>query len=687
MNSDNPIFIEASHDGEKLIFGLRHQHDTVWNYEDVRVPMSYIGERCHEMISRINVLSRTGEQGQLMSSLITMGRQLCDMLIPAQFKEILGEGKGNHLFLTIDEHLVHIPWELLCVGDQFLCEQFNMGRMVKIKQKINISSDRQINDPVRLWIVCAPHTDLKKTGWEGDEICRQVDKINMEAGVSIWASLDIEKSCLDIKNNIKSYDFIHYAGHGKYDDLEPGKSGWRLIDGTFTANDIDSIAGGMPMPAMVFSNACQSARTEQWDKQHQMNQDSFGLVNSFILSGVKHFIGPFWEIPDEPASQFSILVYRFLTSGNSIGQAIRLAREEMKQISPSDASFASYVLYGDPSIRYFKPKALSDTLSETIQKNEKLVTRASFSGQQKSNTDINSDRKIKKFNWFWIIIVAAILLMGVGTFLVDWQYQTSEQLSPEQIHAFMTLEKAKDDEIDRLIHEINSKMDAKKLEFESVSTDQWTSLPLKIAIVVGDSLRSFMNQGLDEMVASAIENELLNFSRVRVLDRTALETIIREYRLILSQLIDQKQKIKPSLLPVDLFLDIRIRILNSGNKTIHTVVMRLKKTKTGEIIFKQEIPIDIADFIYHQEMASKLIEFLQKRFPVRARVINKSIQYVVLNIGFDMGVRSHMYFCADQTDIVIQINEVSRERSNGILFRGKNLPDIDTKMVQCNPQP
>jgi len=686
MNSDNPIFIEASHDGEKLIFGLRHQHDTVWNYEDVRVPMSFIGERCHEMIHQINILSRTGEQWQLMSSLITMGRQLCDMLIPAQFKEILGDAKGNHLCLTIDEYLVHIPWELLCVSDQFLCEQFNMGRLVKIKQKINISSNRQINDPVRLWIVCAPHTDLKNTGWEGDEICRQVDKINMECGVSIWASLDSEKSCLDIKNNIKSYDFIHYAGHGKYDDLEPGKSGWRLIDGTFTANDIDSIAGGRPMPAMVFSNACQSARTEQWDKQHQMNQASFGLVNSFIRSGVKHFIGPFWEIPDEPASQFSILMYRFLTGGNSIGQAIRLAREEMKRISPSDASFASYVLYGDPSIRYFKTKPLSGTLSETIQKNEKLVTRSTFSGQQKSKSDISSVSKTKNFNCFWPIIVAVILLMIVGVFLSD-QQQPHDQLSPEQIFAFMKLEKAKDDEINRLIHEINSKIDAKKFEFESVSTDQWTSMPLKIAIVVGDSLRSFMNQGLDEMVASAIENELLNVSRVRVLDRTALETIIREYRLILSQLIDQKQKIKPSLLPVNLFLDIRIRMLDSGNKKIHTVVMRLKKTKTGEIIFKQEIPIDIDDFIYHQEMASMLIEFLQKRFPVRARVMNKSRKYVVLNIGFDIGVRTQMSFCADQTDIVIQINEVSREKSNGILFRGKNLPDIDTKMVQCNPHP
>jgi CHAT domain-containing protein len=687
MDYSSNIYIDASHNGEKLIIGLRHQHDTVWNYEEVIVSMPYIEERCQELIHQINISSRTGDQQQLMSSLISMGSQLCDMMIPSHLKEKLRNTKGDHLFLTIDEHLVHIPWELLCVGEQFLCEQFSMGRSVKIKQKISISNDRKINAPVRLWIVCAPHKDLEKTGWEGNEICYQMDKINMEQGLSIVASLDIEKTCQEIKNNIKSYDFVHYAGHGKYDCLQPGKSGWRLIDGTFTADDIDSIAGGMPMPALVFSNACQSARTEQWHNQHHMDYDSFGLVNSFIRSGVKHFIGPFWEIPDEPASEFSILVYRFLTNGNTIGQAIKLARKSMKQTNPSDASFASYVLYGDPSIQYFKNTDQPDSCTEKSTKNKKPAIRSILSNQQSTAADANPPKQNTYSSRMWPIIVIIMLLI-FGKYVFYSHQETNQSLSPDQIYAFMKLEKAKDDEIDRLIHEINSKMNAQSIEFEEVSKDQWTSMPLRIAIVVGDSLRSFVNQGLDEMVASAVENELMDCSRIRVLDRTALETIIREYRLILSQLVDQKQKIRPSLLPVDLFLDIRINILVSGSKKKYNVVMRLKKTRTSEIIFKQEIPIDISDFIYHQKIASNLIAFIRKKYPIRARVVHKTNQSVSLNVGLDMGVHLQMSFCLDKSsDIEIRINEVFKEKSNGMLIAGKNLPGFGTKMVQCSPQP
>ena len=684
MNSHNAITIDASHNGEKLVFGLRHHQAAIWNYEDLIVSMSDIENSCHEMINEINISSRSGKQAELMKTLKTKGRQLCDTLIPTHFKELLRNTKEDHLLLSIDEHLVHIPWELLCVDEQFLCEKFSMGRSVKIKPKIPHTCERNINKPIRLWIVCPPNKDLTKTGWEGNEICRQVDAINKKQGTTILAYLDIEKTPQDLKRDIKEYDFIHYVGHGDYDLHTPGKSGWPLIDSRFTADDIDAIAGGSPMPAMVFSNACQSTRTEKWHKQNQMNQDSFGLANSFLRSGVEHFIGPFWEIPDEPASQFSIWVYHFMSQGKTIGQSIKLARKTMKQKNPYDASFASYVLYGDPRRQYFNTIDKPGTPLDTTKQTEKSVIR---SNQQSSSTNVNTTHYGAFPNRFWLLIVLVVFLSVFGKYLFYSHKQTDDFLSPEQIYAFMKLEKEKDDEIDRLIHEINSKMNEQNLEFETVSKDQWTSKPLRISIVVCDSLRSFMNQGLDDMVASAVENELLDFPRVRVLDRTELETIIREYRLILSQLVDSKQRIKPTLLPVDLFLDIRVRVLYSENRKSYIIVKRLKKTRTSEIIFKQEIPIDINDFVYYQQIGSNLIEFIQKQFPIRAKVDNYTNQYVSLNIGFDMGVRSQMNFCTDKpSDIVIQINEVFKEKSNGILSAGKILPEIDTKMVQCNPK-
>ena len=80
------------------------------------------------------------------------------------------------------------------------------------------------------------------------------------------------------------------------------------------------------MPALIFSNACQSARTEEWTLREYFQEEIFGLANAFVLAGVKHYIGTFWEILDEPSSKFALEFYKNLISGMTIGEAIRKAR-------------------------------------------------------------------------------------------------------------------------------------------------------------------------------------------------------------------------------------------------------------------------------------------------------------------------------------------------------------------------
>ena len=75
--------------------------------------------------------------------------------------------------------------------------------------------------------------------------------------------------------------------------------------------------------------ACQTGQTEEWRLQEDYEERIFGLANAFLLSGVQHYIGTFWEIPDEAGSYFAICFYKSIAEGVSVGEAVRIARREL----------------------------------------------------------------------------------------------------------------------------------------------------------------------------------------------------------------------------------------------------------------------------------------------------------------------------------------------------------------------
>jgi len=153
-----------------------------------------------------------------------------------------------------------------------------------------------------------------------------------------------------VKKNIRDYDVVHYAGHADYHAENPSESGWLLSDGRLKASEISTMGGLQPMPALVFSNACQTGQTVEWQIQEGYEQQIFGLANAYLLAGVQHYIGTFWEILDEPGSCFSKSFYGFLADGYPIGEAIRRAREQLiTTYGEETIVWASYMLYGDPT--------------------------------------------------------------------------------------------------------------------------------------------------------------------------------------------------------------------------------------------------------------------------------------------------------------------------------------------------
>jgi CHAT domain-containing protein len=268
------------------------QTNTVRQYEDIPVSMDKITARCRGIIETLNKANRHGRVTlDILMKLRDSGQVLADELFNQNIKEIVNNTETDHLAINIDDTLVQIPWELLYDGRRFLCQRFSMGRLVRTKQSvIGAGHVRALARPLKMMILADPKGDLKEAYLEGtqirDYLDREKDLIN--------ASLQTDNISSDfIKEKMRNFDLVHFAGHHDYDPLNPQRSGWRLTDGGFKAQDILKMVGAGSLPVLIFSNACQSARNVQ--------NEIFGLANAFIITGVKHYIGTFWEVLDEPS--------------------------------------------------------------------------------------------------------------------------------------------------------------------------------------------------------------------------------------------------------------------------------------------------------------------------------------------------------------------------------------------------
>ncbi len=324
---------------------------TLRPYENADVAWEQIDATRREVITLLNRANRRAKvTPEILDSLKKTGQILFDLLIPPKAREKIAVTEARQLILYVDDKLVHIPWELLFDGKQFLCRRFAMGRIVSTRQAPTSLASRALKAPHKVLILADPRGDLDASYREGMEIKNFLDEKRELFHV------DFKSHPVDIpfvKKNLRDYDVVHYAGHGDYHSDNPAESGWLLKDGRLKASEISAMGGLQPMPSLVFSNACQTGQTGAWQIQDGFEQEIFGLANAYLLAGVQHYIGTFWEILDEPSGYFAKRFYSFLAQGVKVGEAVRRARQELIDAYGEETIvWATYMLYGDPTFEF-----------------------------------------------------------------------------------------------------------------------------------------------------------------------------------------------------------------------------------------------------------------------------------------------------------------------------------------------
>jgi class 3 adenylate cyclase/tetratricopeptide (TPR) repeat protein/CHAT domain-containing protein len=278
-----------------------------------------------------------------------LGNALRGMLIPDDIDRFIHESQSRHLILQIEDNLVYIPWELLHTGEQFFCIRYSMGRTVFATQQ-PLAGSRDLNRrPLKMLIIADPKGDLPASKAEGISVQRDLNR----SGTSNALSADLHTHDVRseiLKARLADYDLLHYAGHFDYVHEDPSQSGVLLSDGKFEIGRLLGLARGFPLPSLIFTNACQSGRTDRWSTEERL----YSLANAFLVAGVRHYIGGTRDLFDRLSAAFAVEFYRQLVTHQTVGEALRLARiQSIRRFGEENLTWASYVLYGDPSFCYF----------------------------------------------------------------------------------------------------------------------------------------------------------------------------------------------------------------------------------------------------------------------------------------------------------------------------------------------
>jgi len=369
MQLTQALNLEVFKQESSLKMGLFSENEppaTLKHYNQVPVSFEEINCLCQELISILNRAARIGAAQQEhqpqddlsaaeAASARKIGRLLWDHLLSRPIKEKLKNSLSAQLTLSLDEELIHIPWELIFDGSDFLSLKFSMGRLVRSRGDSAIPRYRNLSDEVRMLILANPTGDLDSAYSEGLNIKNQFAHKREKVYID-FKSTSIDKAY--VKKNICDYDIVHFAGHCEFDKKDSRRCGWMFNDGVFSVEEILKMGLSSDLPALIFSNACHSAQLSPGLINSGYQEANFNMAGAFLLAGVRHYIGSIRKIEDTVSQEFGHKFYTQLLSGLSVGESLRLAKLKLiKEHGLAGLHWASHLLYGDPGFVFFKTRA------------------------------------------------------------------------------------------------------------------------------------------------------------------------------------------------------------------------------------------------------------------------------------------------------------------------------------------
>ncbi len=316
-------------------------------------------------------------------------KTLFEMLLPNRLRELAPLQRD--LVLLVDEVSARFPWELL--EDRWS----RTGRppataagLVRQFKTLNYRSNPAYAQEAKALVVGNPDLD----GWEefpdlpgARDEAHQVAALLRGKKFQVLDRIDEKADAILGGLHQDAWRILHLAGHGVHEypvrvrtthacaacgQVRPTAqeriSGMVIGQETLlTPGDVEQMRW---VPELVFINCCHLAKTKRATPT-RFNWLAANLALQFVRMGAKAVIAAGWAVDDAAGLAFARGFYTRLLAGQSFGEAVRAAREEVWQCFGQVNTWGAYQCYGDPA--YSLRLARSDTTQRSYHTPYELI--------------------------------------------------------------------------------------------------------------------------------------------------------------------------------------------------------------------------------------------------------------------------------------------------------------------------
>ena len=302
------------------------------------------GTRTLDARSQARILSCLTKGGQ--AGIESAGRALA-ALLPESVTTSLGEPAASPLVVVHDLAASRWPWETLCLGDANHRPALSGGLSRHLESPaLDAARWQRVRPPVvplPVLLVMNPTQDLSGAEDEGNQL-RALWSADSRLALTVLSGHEATRARLLDAFRSGRFEWVHYAGHALFDELNPGDSG--LLCARRDRLRGSDLAGLANPPRLLVANACESGRVRHARDTARRAAQSAGLAEAFLSAGITHYLGTWWPVADGPAANFAAAFHASVLAGGSCGAAVLAARQTVQRGGSSD--WADYLHYGDP---------------------------------------------------------------------------------------------------------------------------------------------------------------------------------------------------------------------------------------------------------------------------------------------------------------------------------------------------
>ena len=283
-------------------------------------------------------------------------KTLFEMLLPLRLRELAPQ-QGN-VVVVVDAGSARYPWELLenrwgtgerppavasgCIR-QLRTAEFRQRPVHSLGNSALVIGNPNLHGS-------ADFADLPGAR---DEAALVAEQLTAD-GYEVRECIDEETTSIMESLHQNSWRILHLAGHGVY---TPAKDNGRPQSGMVIGPDSLLTPGDIAqmrfVPELVFVNCCHLGLVEGGRDIDRLGLAA-NLGEEFIRMGVRGVIAAGWAVDDRAGQAFASTFYHQMLAGETFGEAVRRAREDIWLRFPDVNTWGAYQCYGDPDFRFHR---------------------------------------------------------------------------------------------------------------------------------------------------------------------------------------------------------------------------------------------------------------------------------------------------------------------------------------------